>query len=903
MLFQSPTGILVSDSDEEPVSKLPRLSSGDNQSDRLTDEGSYFECCLDNIIENISTNEDELEELCVMDTSPPPSAESPVPPNTEEESCSEEVVMVVPSEEIAKPVHQRKHNRRSAETDTTDSKTGTTDVNDNHYNITKSSKTSPLGARRSLEDSSKFNRSNRKAPNCATFYFKHHDTDSDQDIVREQIDSDQGRNACLNSEVKSVEDSSEDEWTYKQGSPSPATMNGKSDGSGSSSETNSSIRRHSESKRNSVVVRLDFGNAVNNNGMTNEDTKDEKKDVKGSPGKTHMRKSLETIQRLVSQAEEMVREDASPDKMAAAARAARVFEPLVFGDAGKSCASSQAKYARIKQWLKQHIQEKADAKNLLQPADSCDASGEYTTGDSDEEKESQCSDDMNGSITTCRQLQLIVGGFGSSAEAIPDTETTPVAERNLPLSPEHSGSNTSQVVMRTKRRQTAGERPWSVSGISQLANITPQAGCEPLAQFSISESALHQMLTTTPPSGKCNSGVNLSSSTIGETTLIAAELSNSHSGSLRRRKTRLRKRTLARKSESGSDGVTAGSDSQKLTNSSGVEGSNVRSSGTEGSPRGAARKSSTEFSPRGSLTRSIFKSGSFSGSPMATRKIPERYAKSDPSMLAYTITAGGDMTSETETDEEVPRQRPVPMFKLGPVAGAVSVGMSMCVKRDGDSDTEKNSAVGTEEQLSSFSEQAWDNYQEKYMSEPYSEELAEEAARRLLEFGDDYRNFLDSQSDCASSLSANHASSPIRRRRPTVIPAESSALDSDSDLEEIRHVIHQSRSQLVFSEHVFSKQLAKASPELILASDFAEIVATCRENIRCLRVIMDNVEEEGGLLSAQECKEIKGELQIILFLSSKCSSSTRALQYQRLLVTIISCFHDCQFFSFEHRSM
>jgi len=55
------------------------------------------------------------------------------------------------------------------------------------------------------------------------------------------------------------------------------------------------------------------------------------------------------------------------------------------------------------------------------------------------------------------------------------------------------------------------------------------------------------------------------------------------------------------------------------------------------------------------------------------------------------------------------------------------------------------------------------------MSEPYSEELADsEAARRLLEFGDDYRNYLDSQSDCASSLSANHIPSPIWRRRPSV---------------------------------------------------------------------------------------------------------------------------------------
>jgi hypothetical protein len=55
------------------------------------------------------------------------------------------------------------------------------------------------------------------------------------------------------------------------------------------------------------------------------------------------------------------------------------------------------------------------------------------------------------------------------------------------------------------------------------------------------------------------------------------------------------------------------------------------------------------------------------------------------------------------------------------------------------------------------------------MSEPYSEELADsEAARRLLEFGDDYRNYLDSQSDGASSLSANRIPSPVRRRRPTV---------------------------------------------------------------------------------------------------------------------------------------
>uniref|UniRef100_A0A1Q3FXF0 KASH domain-containing protein n=1 Tax=Culex tarsalis TaxID=7177 RepID=A0A1Q3FXF0_CULTA len=83
--------------------------------------------------------------------------------------------------------------------------------------------------------------------------------------------------------------------------------------------------------------------------------------------------------------------------------------------------------------------------------------------------------------------------------------------------------------------------------------------------------------------------------------------------------------------------------------------------------------------------------------------------------------------------------------------------------------------TGTEE-TGSYSEQAWDNYQEKYMSEPYSEDRDTDAARRLLDFGDDYRNFIDSQSDCASSsLSAANMDSlsPPRFRRTGTAGGES----------------------------------------------------------------------------------------------------------------------------------
>lgn len=81
------------------------------------------------------------------------------------------------------------------------------------------------------------------------------------------------------------------------------------------------------------------------------------------------------------------------------------------------------------------------------------------------------------------------------------------------------------------------------------------------------------------------------------------------------------------------------------------------------------------------------------------------------------------------------------------------------------------SFTGTD--TSNFSEQAWDPYQEKYMSEAYSEGFDSDAARRLLEFGDDYRNFLDSQSDNCSSLSAannlDSSLSPLVSRRPILM--------------------------------------------------------------------------------------------------------------------------------------
>lgn len=128
---------------------------------------------------------------------------------------------------------------------------------------------------------------------------------------------------------------------------------------------------------------------------------------------------------------------------------------------------------------------------------------------------------------------------------------------------------------------------------------------------------------------------------------------------------------------------------------------------------------------------------------------------------------------DNENEEET--SLPKPNFQLGAfksnVFNPIQLGTLAPLayyNLDGNIRNRELSYTGTEDN-SNLSEQVWDDYQEKYMSEAYSEGRDSDAARKLLEFGDDYRNFIDSQSDCCSSLSAANnldSMSPPRGRKP-----------------------------------------------------------------------------------------------------------------------------------------
>lgn len=164
-------------------------------------------------------------------------------------------------------------------------------------------------------------RSDRKSKNCATFYFKHLDTDSEADCSQ-----------LVQESSNTVDDSSEEEWTY-----TPANRN-------------SSSLIVSEQRRTNVVVRLDFGESprvdisekmhfaqkksLDNEKETDEtqqkDSDDEKKSDKSS------------IERLIKEVENLIGEERHT--------ASRTFPQLEFE---KNITNNhRAKYARVKEWLK-----------------------------------------------------------------------------------------------------------------------------------------------------------------------------------------------------------------------------------------------------------------------------------------------------------------------------------------------------------------------------------------------------------------------------------------------------------------------------------------------------------------------------------------------------------------------
>ncbi|KFB38974.1 hypothetical protein ZHAS_00006483 [Anopheles sinensis] len=290
--------------------------------------------------------------------------------------------------------------------------------------------------------------------------------------------------------------------------------------------------------------------------------------------------------------------------------------------------------------------------------------------------------------------------------------------------------------------------------------------------FSISESALNTMAARGAGGIVSGSSMVGSRGSMKPTSSQQTVVRNSESkGSLKKRK--LRPRRKNRIDESGSDESQPPHHSSStlhllqllqynaLTGASGHPLREIQLSGTGGSNSSGGAGVAV-----GSVTgsRRLLKSESFSGrlrlsDDLLTLSSLSGSSSRKSSSVRPTTTRSTKKSQDSE-EEFGGCTMAKPEFRIGsltrPRCGSLNLGSLAALANYNLDGVEKIEAdlngtgTGTEE-MSSFSEQAWDNYQEKYMSEPYSEDRDTDAARRLLDFGDDYRNFIDSQSDCASS--------------------------------------------------------------------------------------------------------------------------------------------------------
>ncbi|XP_043268774.1 uncharacterized protein klar isoform X2 [Venturia canescens] len=880
-----------SDSDEEPVTKQPRLSRRQSsrgsgklprrlgsslsgirggQRDHNPGATSYSSCSesdmssKNRLIDDESYFEDDLEELCVTESIARGGENfdkirsSPVIVDQGEEGDIEEEGILSEEERECEEMAPTPGPGNSSidQIDGMVERSASNGIPNGTGIVQESPK-----RRRTLDESASFNTSDRKSKNCATFYFKHLDTDSEADCgVREE-------------ELQNgVDDSSEEEWTYTASPPE-------------------NYETRYEQKKANVVVRLDFGEPatverndnvnfktiaakpndqlLNDKIILEEDSKfDEednntgtktptmkKKKKQKSEGNESENETKNDIQRLILEVEKLVREEGR-------AGATRNLTPLIFEGHGH-IENYRAKYARIKEWLKlnsTHNHEERSASQWLQPLDSCDASGEYTTGESDIEKESVSSEDLQSSVATYRRFDGC-GDFGGSVSQSVSQEIFNDNDKTI-MNESHSSAtmmetSTPKVVMRTKRKSD-GPRPWSVSCVFQIAEaVKINSNNDTISQFSISETALHQLVATPPTKSVSLDATGSRVPFNNSTSTLLEENTSGHDGravgrdnSLRKKKSRLRRKTV----NGGSSIAHTGSDGS----------SNQQRSVRRGNRSRTIRTISRDCNGR--LT-TLVKSGSFSGCTAKPEVASEKLIVSDPTSpnpnLSYCRSEAS--TADTEDNTFSPRTKNCSVYEENPL-DIVPIGVAVL---NGDSDVEKNSLGNN-----SFSEQAWDSYQEKYMSEPYSETADVETARRLLDFGDDYRNFLDSQSDCASSMSAVRSSSPPAASSRMHSDNVDSSEESDSDMEDVRRIVERSHKKLVLMENHFSR-----SPNVRGSRDNMELESVCKENIKCLKTLMDS---SGSCIKGDKsAKQVRGLTERWETLSSRAEEAQRASALQR----------------------
>ncbi|XP_064600095.1 uncharacterized protein LOC135466505 isoform X2 [Liolophura sinensis] len=422
---------------------------------------------------------------------------------------------------------------------------------------------------------------------------------------------------------------------------------------------------------------------------------------------------------------------------------------------------------------------------------SCEASGEETSDDEDSDEFSTASDDDHRCSSAFASFGTLVGSDRNLTDR-PDPISYSANHSGIPRSAS-AYSNYDKMSSRTrvKSRRSRRERPWSIVALSDLKK---QMNSQEKPMFK-SESAIDSMSTQ-------HSEIYTSTPKANQSESSSPDQISKPFATFPRDKSRLHRPRYMRRTKSMEDPENKAKCSGSMSK---------RKLSYEKSANPESIDSDMSISDQCQISILI-------SSPEMNRSYASEDLVSSMSLIRdlehtmiYSTTSSG---SDTDLAYVTPKQS---MSESG-----------------SESDEQVNST-------GSFSETAWDNYQDPLYptaSEAPTEEPLHWEPQDELEFEEEEFRMEDGIKLSAEVIAERSDKLRSKERKSSAYLQEE---DSDSDLEDLHHVIQQSVEQL----HVTDSSLKKRRSDpmgtgiSLDPSKYAEHVLTCETNLKCLEEVLD----------------------------------------------------------------
>lgn len=172
-----------------------------------------------------------------------------------------------------------------------------------------------------------------------------------------------------------------------------------------------------------------------------------------------------------------------------------------------------------------------------------------------------------------------------------------------------------------------------------------------------------------------------------------------------------------------------------------------------------------------------------------------------------------------------------------------------------------SASLGNESQVSQNVSEYWD--EERYLSEyNYDEPIDEDKARMLINFGDDYRNFIDSLSESHSSISiacmdGKKRSKRLIKKKLTDTTRHNYDTCSDTDLDDVNSVLADSQKEIYSVETNKSLWEEDGFVRTEHYAEYTDLMGICSENLKIIIDFLRTKDLQETFVSKKKSREMR----------------------------------------------